>query len=126
MKGVIFTLTVTMCIVIFSYYTDTVLDSTSASMVDSVEEIDAAIQNYDYEKAEKKLKSFEKKWEKNEFIWSILIDHSEIDNIKESIAHIKAYLKTEDFSELNAEISGLYLYLNHIPDNEHLTIENIF
>ncbi|SMB81682.1 protein of unknown function [Desulfonispora thiosulfatigenes DSM 11270] len=126
MRVIIFTLILNISIFAFSFYTDNYLAKSSVEMIATLKTIENNLENENWQMAQKSMQNFEQKWKDNLFMWSLITDHSEIDNIEVSIAHIKSYLKTQDFSEVNAEIASLFRYIKHIPENEKLTIRNIF
>lgn len=126
MRVIVFVVILNIFIFGFSFYSDYYLDKSSIVMSDTLGTIEKSLQDDNWEIARKNMKNFEEKWEDSLFMWSLVADHSEIDNIEISIAHIKSYLKTEDFAEVNAEIASLFRYIQHIPDNEKLTLRNIF
>jgi hypothetical protein len=72
------------------------------------------------------LNLFKAKWDSIKPIWTILIDHVEIDNIERSYTKTKAFVLNKDFSSASSECSELLLLVNHIPEKEQLSIKNVF
>ena len=65
-------------------------------------------------------------WEKTKKIWSVLIDHAELDAIEEIIKRIEILLSSsEEKAELLAELNRLDFFLHHIPEKESFALENI-
>ena len=95
-------------------------------MLNVLNEIDRAINDRHWESALNQANILKEQWQKNHLIWTILLDHSVIDNIQLSIAHIKAFIISQDYAQVKAEIAGLYLFLKDIPENEKLSIRNVF
>ena len=94
-------------------------------MLNVLDEIDRAINDRHWESALNQANVLKEQWQKT-ILWTILLDHSVIDNIQLSIAHIKAFIISQDYAQVKAEIAGLYLFLKDIPENEKLTIRNVF
>lgn len=86
---------------------------------------------FDYVEKEKwssainSVKALKKNWDKRKFIWSILIDHKEIDDIERSMTRAENYIKTKDKPMALAEVRTLEGIIKHIPDNQLFSIENI-
>lgn len=78
-----------------------------------------------WDNAKKQLDSFEADWQKTKYIWAILLDHFEIDNIDNSFTKSKEYIESEDYSSAVAELKSLRQYVMHIPQKESFSLENI-
>jgi len=102
------------------------LTKTSTVMDEILKELENVVIKEDWDMAEDQLNKFIKKWGENKTYWSVLINHSEIDNIEQSIERLKRYIKLQDSLEASAETAGLKYYVLHIPENGRLSIENIF
>jgi len=126
MRIVFFSLTIAILITFLSFTSVIYLEKTAYQLIENLQAVDKAVQEESWEKAKEALKIFEKKWDKKQLVWDLLIVHSEIENMQISVSHIKSYLSTKSLPEVRAEISALIKYLEHIPDIERLTLENIF
>ncbi|MFZ5942627.1 MAG: DUF4363 family protein [Bacillota bacterium] len=120
------TIIITLFILGLSFFSVYILDNTAAVLIDLLGGVEAAILNEDWNNAEQRLAVLEKRWEKTHFLWSMLIEHNEIDNIDISIAHIKSYVKFKASNDAFAEVSALYKIFEHIPAMEKFRIQNIF
>lgn len=125
MRVLILTFVLFILLVGFGFYTVVYLSETSSEMVNLLDKIDRAVDKGNWTAAEEYLKALEESWNKNKAYWSILINHDEIDNIELSINHIREYIGVKNTPESRAEIAGLRLFLEHIPENERLSLENI-
>lgn len=101
------------------------LNRSCAKLEKSVEAAGLFIQNNQWESAEKLLNDFESNWNKAKFGWAILLDHFEIDNIDNSYTKTKKYVETRDYPSSMAELEALKQYLEHIPEKERFSLENI-
>ena len=68
----------------------------------------------------------QKKWDETKYKWAALIDHEEIDNIEETMHRVEMLVgDAEEKIELLSELNRLSFYLQHIPERESFSIENI-
>jgi hypothetical protein len=65
------------------------------------------------------------KWEKTGNIWSLLIDHFEMDNIEMSMEKSKKYIDARDTPLSMAELESLRFMIEHIYEKEAFSLENI-
>ncbi len=101
-------------------------------LVYSSDKLDSSIKaTYSYvgekqwDNAKEQLADFEAKWKKTKYIWSMLLDHFEIDNIDNSFTKSREYIRSEDFSSAIAELEALRQYVLHIPKREGFSLDNI-
>jgi len=125
MKIITGTVIITVIIFMFSFYSVSVLAQTTEEMTTILEKVEENVLGLEWEQAELSMEEFFKKWNKKHFVWSLLIEHSEIDSIDISICHIRAYMKLQNSTEAYVEIKALFKYLKHIPETEKLTIQNL-
>ncbi len=126
MRDGFFVLSLTLLMLIVSFYTINYLEKTADDMADALIKIEKAVREQAWMDADSYVKDLRKTWEHNRSYWAVLIDHEEVDNIELSLTHVTSYIKAADAREALAEISGLLLFLKHIPQSERLTLENIF
>ena len=126
MRVVPYVVVLFLLLTVFGVYNVYYLNKSSVIMDDVLSRLEKAVKMENWSEAEEILKVLENKWVKNKTYWSILINHNEVDNIEQSIERIKQYIRLQDLLEASAETAGLRRYFLHIPENERLTIENIF
>ncbi|SHF58067.1 protein of unknown function [Caldanaerobius fijiensis DSM 17918] len=102
----------------YLYTTSTSLNAEAASMSDYVEK-------EKWSSAINSAKALKKNWDKRKFIWSILIDHKEIDDIERGMTRAENYIKAKNKPMALAEVRTLERIIKHIPDNQLFSIENI-
>lgn len=107
-------------------YTTHILSKDSQRLVKSINEIEYLVQDNELEKANNLVDELQKDWLKTSRIWSMLIDHIEVDNIQTSLTRTAKYIKLEEEDDALAEISVLRQFIEHIVKKEKLTLENIF
>ncbi len=101
------------------------IGSESQRLEDSLSELEADIEKQDWESASQKLEEFHKNWDKISNIWSMLIDHNDIDNIELVLSQLASYVKTRNKNEALVEMSSLKTFIRYIPDNEAFKLKNI-
>jgi hypothetical protein len=102
------------------------LKNTSERLEKHIDMVEEGAASGNWNMARMSLENIEKDWSKAEGVWTVLIDHSEIDNIENSLARMKKYINTEDSSLALGELSNLRQYVKHIPEKESFSIKNIF
>ncbi|HHW48411.1 MAG TPA: DUF4363 family protein [Clostridiaceae bacterium] len=102
------------------------LSKSSKELGKKITEIEKYIQSEDWNKAMETLNSLKKDWEKTKSTWSMLIDHIEVDNIETSLTRVSKYVELRHAAYAMTEISVLKQYIDHIPEKESFTLENIF
>lgn len=103
-----------------------VLSNTSGRLEEHISRIEVSTTSGDWDNATGYLDDIEKDWTKSEGIWSILIDHIEIDNIENSLTRMKKYIEVKDKALALGEIANLKQYVKHIPQKETFNLRNIF
>lgn len=106
-----------------SYYYLTV---STDKMLEQTRELDRLVFNSQWEEADQTLKQIHREWQQKEQIWTLLINHQEIDNIELTLARLENYLKTKSKIQSLGEISALEHWIKHIPEKEAVTLTNIF
>ena len=85
---------------------------------------DTKTQNWD--QAESKLSQLSSSWEGVKHLWSALIDHQEIDNIDVTLSRLQKLVETRDISSSMSEAAALKKFIDHIPDKESISMDNVF
>lgn len=101
------------------------LYKTSKSLDAQVTSISNYVEKENWDNAVNAVMVLKGNWNKKKFIWSILIDHKEIDDIERGMTRAENYIKTKNRSMALAEARTLEGIIKHIPDNQLFSIENI-
>jgi hypothetical protein len=88
--------------------------------------IEENINKHLWDASKESLNNLKSTWKKAKAIWTILLNHTEIDNIDLAIVRIEQFINARETGLALAEISSLKLLFKHIPEKEKLTLENIF
>ncbi|MBR6033355.1 MAG: DUF4363 family protein [Clostridia bacterium] len=67
-----------------------------------------------------------KKWDEMNDIWSMLVVHQELDNIKLSILEVKGAVSTSSFDDALEEIDKAIFLVGHIKEKEAFKLKNVF
>lgn len=102
------------------------LDSESQRLDHQLTDLKSEIENQNWTAAENKLEEFHSKWDKTSKLWSMLVDHYEIDNIELVLSQLASFVKTKDKSEALSQLSSLRTFVKHIPEKEAFRLKNIF
>lgn len=102
------------------------LKKSSDIMTTGLDSVTSMASSENWAEATERLNSTEDYWEKTKKVWSMSIDHAEIDNIESSLSRVKEYIRSRDKALSLGEISNLRLYISHIPQKELVSLENIF
>jgi hypothetical protein len=103
-----------------------ILEKSASTLLESTEEISSSVSKKEWNAAITAFQQIEEKWSHTRQYWPLLIHHQEIDRIEECIGKIKSYLDHRDSSNALAEIYVLNSYIQHIPENKRLNLQNIF
>lgn len=79
-----------------------------------------------WEIAQQQMDSFKKKWDERAKWWPVILDHQEIDNIEFALARTEQFLQSKNIDLSLGHLAELKLMIEHIPQKEAVTIENIF
>lgn len=126
MKPLIIIIVFTLLIVAGGCFTLYALNSESQKLNDSLTALEEDIEKQSWDEALKKLEKFHSKWDKVSSIWSMLVDHYEIDNIELIISQLTSYVKTQDKNEALSKMSSLKTLIKHIPAKESFNLQNVF
>jgi len=108
------------------YFTMSEVSRTAHILISHSDQMKSSIENGNWEQAQDNFKEFSIFWHNAESMWTILLNHNEIDNIDISLAKIEQYIKARETGLALGEMAILKLLIKHIPEKEKLTLENIF
>ncbi|RCX13780.1 uncharacterized protein DUF4363 [Anaerobacterium chartisolvens] len=107
-------------------YTNHALLSSSKKLEAHIIKIEEASKSEKWASAKEQLDMANALWDNTEGAWSVLIDHIEIDNIKELFVRTEKYIETQNQSMTLAETAALKQCISNIPKKENFNIKNIF
>ena len=125
MKPIILAIIFLIIIISGSVFTMYYINDQSDELQKQLTELERMIDDENWDKADSKYHKFKENWDEIDHIWSMLIDHSEIDYINMYLGELKANIKVENKDDALAKISSLLWLVKHIPEKEFPTFKNI-
>ncbi|EJP6472514.1 DUF4363 family protein [Clostridium botulinum] len=101
------------------------LNSTCKVFINQCNELEELVTSNSWEKAYGKSLELFDGWQNKHFVISIVINHSEIDNINNELWKLTQYVKCKNEDESLASIHVVKFLLEHIVKMEKINIENI-
>lgn len=102
------------------------LSTDSLQLSTTLESLENNINTKNWEYSYQDFITIKNDWEEISFIWKIIIEHAEIDQINESLNRLEKYIESKSFTLSLAECYLLKNKLLHIPEKESFILENIF
>lgn len=90
-----------------------------------LETVERSISTQKWEVAQKELNTAQLRWDKIKTLWTVILDHQEIDTIDISIKRLEKYIEAQDVSLSLGEVSALKLLVDHISDTSKFNLRNI-
>lgn len=100
-------------------------DKSSIYLRSDMDYIQNAIENENYELANKQIEQTYNSWENTKNIWNIFITNDEIDNIDDAMAELKKYSKYEEQEESLVAVEKIKTNLEHAVQRQKLRIDNV-
>lgn len=125
MKPMVIIIVLTVLIIVAGCITLYALNSESQRLGDSLSTLEKDIESQNWDTALKRVENFHTKWDKTSTLWSMLIDHYEIDNIELVISQLTSYVKNQDKIQALSQMSSLKTLIKHIPAKESFNLKNI-
>ena len=95
-------------------------------MLENIGSISQAVAQEKWDIALQETENLKKGWKKNAKWWPTLIDHQEMDNIEFSLARCEEYISYQHLPLAQSQVSELKAMLEHIPEREAVSLQNIF
>jgi len=125
-KTIVSIAAITAVIIAISILANQILYRDSGKLVQSIEKAEDSVRKNNWEQAATHIEQITETWEHVKGIWSALVDHQEIDNIDVTISRLQALIKTRDAPSVLSESAAMKKYVNHIPNKEKLSLDNVF
>jgi len=102
------------------------LNKTSEKILSKIEEIRESLNNNEFEKAYNEIIELEKDWETKRAAWDIFTEHDDVEEFESSLASLKSFTLSNNWSEGLCEAAKLKQRIEHILENETLSFATIF
>lgn len=110
-----------------TWYTQSLLQNQSDKILQTLSEISIQLQQKENRnQVVEKANQLYQNWKKTSDMWSIVIDHQELDSIEKSILLVKTSVEIQDDTRCKEAINASSFLIGHIPDKEKLNWKNIF
>ena len=102
------------------------LEKSSKVLIIEIDKLMEAVEADKINESIKLREQVQEKWDNTKKKWAALIDHEEIDNIEETMHRVEMLIgDPEEKVELLSELNRLSFYLEHIPEREAFSLENV-
>lgn len=85
-----------------------------------------SVTHEDWDKSKEKTNDLMADWDKAQNWLKAIVNHKEMDLIMQTLYEMKGYVDAENKEETLVKAGVLKVFLEHIPENEALTLNNIF
>lgn len=125
MKVWLFTISGLVIFIILGLINQLFLEKNTHQLATRLQQVEKAIENKKWHQAIQGLNSLQKKWHKIKPVWSLLLNHREIDSIDQSLIRTRRAVQSHDDSNAWIEQGSLIEYIEHIPKREEFSLVNI-
>lgn len=101
------------------------LDKSSIYILSEIDYIENAINNSNFDEANKQIEITFDNWTRIKNLWNIFIIHEEIDDIDEAIIELREYVKFENEEECFVAIEKIKRDLEHTVKRQKVLLDNI-
>ena len=113
-------------VIILSIFIQKYLEKSSKVLIIEIDKLMEAVEADKINESIKLREQVQEKWDNTKKKWAALIDHEEIDNIEETMHRVEMLIgDPEEKVELLSELNRLSFYLEHIPEREAFSLENV-
>lgn len=114
-------------IIIFSwnYIYSNYVDDYCVEFINSLNSISDNIDINNWKDANEGLLKISEKWDNIRYIWSILLDHHEIDNIDIAMVKLIKNIQLKNIDLSYEQIQSLKQFFKIVKENEKLTLTNV-
>lgn len=125
MKTLIAVLIIFGLLIGFAVFSYSYIEKTTGILLTDARKIELNLKGKRWPQAQKDYETFQASWKKSSSIWTMLIDHRELDNINITLGRLKKLISVRNYAQSMAELGELQLLLKHIPESEALNLENV-
>lgn len=125
MKSFIAAMIITLIMVGGSMFYTSHLSKLSQQLTEESSAAEQCLYGDDFEKATEHIDKIVECVDKKKLTLSATLDHSELDRIESTLSELRTYTACQNKTDALAKAGALKLYLEHLPKNYKLKIENI-
>lgn len=101
------------------------LDNSARTLAGHLDKSEKAVAGRDWPTVGREISRMSARWERTKTVWTVFINHEEMDKIDMSMARLKEFMVTRNKTETRAGLAELKMLIRHIPEKEALTLHNI-
>jgi hypothetical protein len=126
LRNIIVSLVLFVLLIISITFSIKYLDTTSKSLLQLDNKIEASINSRSWDKAYGYTLEFKDEWDKSSKYISIFTSHAEIDNVYNELWRLTQYTKLKKDGDSLASVHVIKYSLQHIVNMEQISIQNLF
>lgn len=112
-------------IVASGFWTSSYLNASAREISGQIDQVTKEIKHDRWGKARQETVALESTWVRESRWWPVFLDHEEMDKIQFSVARVKEYVTNRNYPLSMGQLAELKAMINHIPDLEGVTLENL-
>ncbi|MDR0931384.1 MAG: DUF4363 family protein [Clostridiales bacterium] len=125
MKSFIIAIILLLVVVATLITTDLFLANSTDRNSRDLQEVYDAVEREDWDAATELIHKAHENWDEDNFLYSILIDHLELDNIELRYLPATEFIEQHVKGDSLAECSNIIFLMNHLHDKTTFCLENI-
>ena len=120
------TVAIILILVLGGYWHNQFINHSTNILVEKIIKVEKQIHEKNWGNANQEIENLKGEWVETKKLWSIMLDHQEIDNIDLSLMRVEQYIMQNDATLSLGEVAALRLLFNHIADTQVISPQNIF
>lgn len=125
MRGLLIITIPTLVIVLVGTASVYYLEKTAVDLTDLLMTAQNAVAQKNWTEAEEMVAASLERWQQMQRLWTVLINHKELDEIRMALERSSEYVASQDETSALAELAVAKLLVKHIPEKEKLSLSNI-
>ncbi|MDS0528215.1 DUF4363 family protein [Clostridium sp. SHJSY1] len=126
MKSTLMSIFIFLALLCFVFFANNALIKLCDTISKSSEEIEALINNKDWERAYSQTDEIINLIDENQLLSSVYINHTELDNLMDEAVELSLYIDCRDHTESVIAVNSLKNFAKNIKHLHNPNIENIF
>lgn len=107
------------------FYTNHYVTDSSGSLLKQANSMEQSVRDGNWQEAKNQFDRLNASWVKINYVWTIILDHQELDSINQSMVRTEQFLDTRYKPGFMAEAAQLKMFFQHIPKKDALNLQNI-
>ena len=125
MKKLIWAIIVLLLFVAGSFGVEYKLKQSVDNILLDIQDLTESLKNEKWDNVDTSFENMVNKWEEKSKGWSVIVDHSEIDELTIALYKSKTYANYREKEEALAELKQFEFMIDHIPKIQKIELRNI-